>query len=415
LGIVRDTPELAANYSAITATYSRESRSNTDTTSLNSISSLTDSSASTSSIYSTKQVKLTLVDKENIRRMYQELDPDKMWKLSTGTVVEKKMEEFALSCCYEHPVHSLIFDTNDKSWASYFTKEEIKEITMYKPKKLDELPDVLNNYIEDLKKLRDVDTLKKKLSEETTCSACEWVRYTVLDYFKLFKYGYLPLSDQTEDDMMRRIWFFIDTVFDASPIHCRGGEKSSKSSSTSKNINRVLSAVEKIKRKMVGRKVDLLFLRQSLEYGCCECGRYDVPTKELHDGGFKMTKVLKDMLYCLYKSAPDVLRHVALPGFLLFETKFTVILCDAPAGHVCRIIRSKTMNLPEEPDEIYNQLFSILTLVYKSRLLMENTRNLVRQVPVTVEFDQMEYNTLPPCYYPDFIKQKRRRNNNEED
>lgn len=73
------------------------------------------------------------------------------------------------------------------------------------------------------------------------------------------------------------------------------------------------------------------------------------------------------------------------------------------------------MNLPEEPDEIYNQLFSILTLVYKSRLLMENTRNLVRQVPVTVEFDQMEYNTLPPCYYPDFIKQKRRRNNNEED
>lgn len=79
------------------------------------------------------------------------------------------------------------------------------------------------------------------------------------------------------------------------------------------------------------------------------------------------------MLYCLYKSAPDVLRDVALPGSLLFgkknttlagsaleiklfflEIKFIVILCDAPAGHVCRIIRSKAMYLPEEPDEIYN-------------------------------------------------------------
>lgn len=142
--------------------------------------------------------------------------------LNINVSVQKIYHSHLTSCLLFSPVHSLIFDTNDKSWASYFTKEEIKEITMYKPKKLDELPDVLNNYIEDLKKLRDVDTLKKKLSEETTCSACEWVRYTVLDYFKLFKYGYLPLSDQTEDDMMRRIWFFIDTVFDASPIHCRG-------------------------------------------------------------------------------------------------------------------------------------------------------------------------------------------------
>lgn len=71
-------------------------------------------------------------------------------------------------------------------------------------------------------------------------------------------------------------------------------------------------------------KADLLFLRQNLEYGCCECGRYDDPTKELYDGGFKMTKVLKDMLFSLYKASPDVLRDVVLPDFLLFGKKIRI-------------------------------------------------------------------------------------------
>ncbi|KAI8883688.1 hypothetical protein K501DRAFT_272433 [Backusella circina FSU 941] len=228
-------------------------------------------------------------------------------------------------------------------------------------KKLDELPPLLNNYLEDLKKQQDIDALKTKLSEETDCSACEWARCTVLEYLRLFKYQYLPLLDQTEGDMMRRIWFFIDTLFDSSSIQCRGGEKSSKASSISRNAERILSGIDKIRRKMVGRKVDLLFLRQSLEYCCCECGRYDDATKELNNSDFKMTKVLKDMLHCIYKSAPNVLRDVVLPGFVLFA------------------------------------------------------RHLARNAPATIQFDQMPYKMLSPCYHPEVNKQKRRRNSSDED
>jgi hypothetical protein len=76
--------------------------------------------------------------------------------------------------------------------------------------------------MEELKKLDDMETLRKKLAEEIGCSACEWAKHTALEYPKLFKYQYLPLSDRTEGDIMRRLWFFIDTVFDASPINCRG-------------------------------------------------------------------------------------------------------------------------------------------------------------------------------------------------
>jgi hypothetical protein len=58
--------------------------------------------------------------------------------------------------------------------------------------------------------------------------------------------------------------------------------------------------------------------QQHLEYGYCECGRYNNQAKELNDGSFKMVKVLKDMLFNLQQSAPDSVREFILiiVGFL---------------------------------------------------------------------------------------------------
>lgn len=161
-------------------------------------------------------------------------------------------------------------------------------------------------YIQSLKESNDAASLKKKLDEELTCPAREWVRKTLLEYFTLFKWGYLPLTDQLEGDMMRRVWRFIDTVFDDSRIMCRGAEKASRSSSISMNTDRTLAGIERMERKSMGRKVDLIFYRQLLEYGCCECGRREDQTKELLDSS-KVVKVLKDMLYSVYQKSPEFL------------------------------------------------------------------------------------------------------------
>ncbi|KAI8076667.1 uncharacterized protein B0P05DRAFT_471945, partial [Gilbertella persicaria] len=48
-----------------------------------------------------KQSKLSQEDKEMTKQMFDKLDKSKMWKLSTGTVLEEKMREFALNCLYE--------------------------------------------------------------------------------------------------------------------------------------------------------------------------------------------------------------------------------------------------------------------------------------------------------------------------
>ncbi|KAI7902478.1 uncharacterized protein BX663DRAFT_76531 [Cokeromyces recurvatus] len=65
------------------------------------LSSLKTTSYDTFSGSTTKQSKLLPDDKEKVKHMFNNLNEIKMWKLSTGTIVEKKMKEFALNCIYE--------------------------------------------------------------------------------------------------------------------------------------------------------------------------------------------------------------------------------------------------------------------------------------------------------------------------
>lgn len=312
-------------------------------------------------------------------------------------------------------MHSLVLDLSDKSWKKYPSDQDIAEMMNYNEKKLPELPAELNNFILEARKLPNADSFKQYLKQEFDSTACEWAKDTVLNYIKLFKYQQLPLNHQTEGDMPRRIWFFLDTVLDDSKMNCIGGEKSSKSSCISRNLGRTLAAEEKMERKVTGRKVDLLFTRQRLEYGCCECGRFDDDTKQLYDGLFKMAKVLKDMMYSLYRAAPSLVRQFTLVGFLLYETKFTLVLCDSLAGYVTRITPLSSIDLPEEVDDISNQLLTILKVVYQARLIMEESNKLVRKEIADVKkVEPVKDLLLLPCFSVEASKRKRRRSGEEE-
>ena len=119
-------------------------------------------------------------------------------------------------------MHSLVLDTTDLTWKKYFTSQEMQEIKQHRCKRLVDLPASLDQYIHQLQQSADVPALKQQLLTEKDDENCEWLRNCVLNYLNLFKCGYLPLTDQTEGDMLRRIWFFVDTAFDTSHISCRG-------------------------------------------------------------------------------------------------------------------------------------------------------------------------------------------------
>jgi hypothetical protein len=116
----------------------------------------------------------------------------------------------------------MILDLSDINWKKYLTDEEIDEIENFKMKQLVELPPNVNEYIESLRESTDAISLKRQLTQELECPASDWIRNTLLEYLKLFKYNHLPLTDQSEGDVLRRVWIFLDTVFDDSKISCRG-------------------------------------------------------------------------------------------------------------------------------------------------------------------------------------------------
>ncbi|KAL1929296.1 hypothetical protein VTP01DRAFT_2355 [Rhizomucor pusillus] len=122
-----------------------ELASNTQRTSARSDSS----TASTN----TSSYSMSSCDISEVKRVYNSLDADKCWKLSTGKVVEKEIEKLALSCKFEHSAHSLILDPNDPTWAGYFTDAELQDIWSYGLQEPINLPEETSSYIAGYKNL----------------------------------------------------------------------------------------------------------------------------------------------------------------------------------------------------------------------------------------------------------------------
>lgn len=82
--------------------------------------------------------------------------------------------------------------------------------------------------------------------------------------------------------------------------------------------------------------------------------------------------------------------------------------------YVTRVTPFKSIDLPEEADDLTNQLLSILKAVYKARLTMEQTNRKVRKE--VVEFDgQSEEGPIiiGPSFNIEPNSNKRRKGNGE--
>lgn len=165
--------------------------------------------------------------------------------------------------------------------------------------------------------------------------ALAWAQTTVLNTIKLFMSNYFPLSDQSEAGILRRIWLLIDTVFDYSAIKARryfyfsvsltilltiiqSGEKSSISSSDGLNAARTIANINQAARKLMGRKVDMVYKLQPNEYGCMEYGKDENnSTKELSDGMFKIPIIMKDMFNSLAKKTPSLVNDITISSLMI--------------------------------------------------------------------------------------------------
>ncbi|GAN11802.1 hypothetical protein MAM1_0985d11403 [Mucor ambiguus] len=194
-------------------------RASTATTSTSATSTTNDMSSEAVPV---KQVKLAEIDKDRIKNMYASMDKSKMWKLSTGKLVEEQMQKLALSKDHEHLAHSLVLNVQDHCWQEYFTDSELDEIKYYKAIELPVLPSNVQVLLDDLKTTAN-SNLYNKVTQEIHASTSDekWVQDAYNTCFRLIQSGVFPLSsDITEQAIGKRMWSCLDACFDFSNIRC---------------------------------------------------------------------------------------------------------------------------------------------------------------------------------------------------
>ncbi|KAI8969588.1 hypothetical protein BDB01DRAFT_732166 [Pilobolus umbonatus] len=288
-------------------------------------------STTSSSITATK-LSLHLSDKRRVQAVFDQLDRSKLWYLkatiqlsqadnSEVLSVEEKILNFALKCNYIHSCHSFILDLNDENWREVFTKEELQEIHSDGPstiRHIDRRMEAELDRLEGKVTIREIynhsGAIEHDLEKEPHIG---WLSTSVTSLSSLFFNEVNNIDNYMESDRMYRLWFFLNTIFDNSPINAIGKEKSSVSNSMARNSKRKISAVEEMPNRRIGRKVDTVYSNGIFEFGALEIGNKYNQTKEMKDGGFKLPHVMKDMLLTIVQKNPTMLNKAHVVGYII--------------------------------------------------------------------------------------------------
>ncbi|KAI8979876.1 hypothetical protein BDB01DRAFT_898280 [Pilobolus umbonatus] len=238
-------------------------------------------STTSSSITATK-LSLHLSDKRRVQAVFDQLDRSKLWYLkatiqlsqadnSEVLSVEEKILNFALKCNYIHPCHSFILDLNDENWREVFTKEELQEIHSDGPSTIRHIDRRMEAELDRLEGkicLKEIYNHSRAIEHDLEKEPLiGWLSTSVTSLSSLFFNEVNNIDNYMESDRMYRLWFFLNTIFDNSPINAIGKEKSSVSNSMARNSKRKISAVEEMPNRRIGRKVDTVYSNGIFEFG----------------------------------------------------------------------------------------------------------------------------------------------------
>ncbi|CAO3703555.1 unnamed protein product [Rhizopus stolonifer] len=104
----------------------------------------------------------------------------------------------------------------------------------------------MKSYLDALPESDDINILFNYLNEQqinpSDNRGLYFLKTTLLYSLDLFRVSYLPLTDQGERDIMRRIWVIIDWAFDGRSLKVRN-EKGSFAFKSDKNKKRKIAAI----------------------------------------------------------------------------------------------------------------------------------------------------------------------------
>ncbi|CAG8698341.1 14789_t:CDS:10 [Funneliformis caledonium] len=357
-------------------------------------SSSCDSSDNDDTVVDDSKLK-TKIELTEFEKTYLEMNDSDKWILSTGKIVEDALYNFGIKCRHEHLCHSFVIDPNDKIYINeeVFTEIELDEIRKYKLKPMPQMPQDLLTYlnsfrVSDISGLRDAIFKSQQWDSpynRQTHFDHDWIRNTAYNLLHEYEAGSLE-KDHLELWLLVHVWNFIDRGFgNVDRLETARSESSSRASSNRKNRNRTGSAIVKVKRKIMGRRGDLIIRKVSTEYGCSEAGKSfegNNGTKLLHERGIKAPKMMKDMFYSLCEAVgmeEKRIRKLQSIGFIHSGLMMLLLRLDSPAGYTCRITRTKMLEIPSQIIQFGSKVLPIIVLAWKAKMIVKGTIEFVEQ------------------------------------
>ncbi|CAG8628090.1 10850_t:CDS:2, partial [Diversispora eburnea] len=296
----------------------------------------------------------------------------------------------------ESLAHSFIIDPDDESYIqnNVFTSEDLKEIRDTSSKDLPETPTDLLKYIsffrrkttEELRIALDTrQDWEGKNFNKTRHFNFDWVKNSVYNLVLEFESNMLQQS-HLEAWYNIHVWAFIDKSFnELEGVDIVRGESCSIASSKRKNNRRIIQGIVKTTRKSIGRRGDLIVRKGPYEYGASELGKDyegDNGSKLLKERGLKSPKMLKDMIVDLgnfVEWKTDKLRQFELVSFIHAGLFMILLRMDVPAGYICRVTRSDTLQVPNNVSQ-FEKALKCLVLTWKAKTIICKTINVVEEM-----------------------------------
>ncbi|KAG2217542.1 hypothetical protein INT45_009967 [Circinella minor] len=291
------------------------------------------------------------------------------WTLScSGRKVEDVLYMYGVTLNYEH----------------VFTNAEIDEIKIWKQKGYPVPEENCLNYLNQYKKIKNATEARKKIFETQEWDKefgrkiyrdLDWIRHSYYTMVRELERGGVNDHTDSETWLLSHIWTSVDHCFEDMDLHVLGGENASTGSSSRKNKKHVLQREEKLERKKMGRRLDLILRIKKLELGGGEARKEieDNDPKLLSEKDLKLPKALKDMMMIIKKEKGN-LEDVRVAGLLQYGLKMTSITLDVPEKYVHRITRTRNVHVPYTFEDLPN-FREVLYMALSNKAIVVDTLN----------------------------------------
>ncbi|KAI9282212.1 hypothetical protein BY458DRAFT_571107 [Sporodiniella umbellata] len=278
----------------------------------------------------------------------------------------------------------------------WFTKQELQEINVTTERQKKHLPQKMKNYLDALPESENINVLFNYLNEQqinpSDHRGLYFLKTTLLYSLDLFRTSYLPVTDQGERDIMRRIWVIIDWVFDGSNLKVRS-EKGSFASKSDKSKKRKIAAITSMTKQRPSDVPDLLIYYDRYEFCSVEAGKMESSDTKQKNDSSKLAVNCKQMLLNLSQHAPSLQQEISITGISIRGMKLTIHELSNPKGVVCVNKKTDELYFPVHIIEWRNKMVDLCEKLWILRMEMEE-----RFRAVCTSSGRSASCTLTPCF-----------------